>query len=173
MARLDRATAEVSVSMGTGRRRTEDRELLGDQELFRSERGRPHRQAIVDGNRPWLELLRPIVELLEECLDTDVHTEALPFVMGDELPSAPTVSLSPALVVRRRSRVLLTEAYQHIGQALRQPDVQVPVALAQLVVDTEPEHRNQWLKHQGAASGDVLGSDPLFPLPTNSVAHQR
>ncbi|MCX5066043.1 AAA domain-containing protein [Micromonospora lupini] len=167
VARLDRATAEVSVSMGTGRRRTEDRELLGDQELFRSERGRPHRQAIVDGNRPWLELLRPIVELLEECLDTDVQTEAPPIVMEDELPSAPTVSLSPALVVRRRSRVLLTEAYQHIGQALRQPDTQVPVALAQLVVDTEPEHRNQWLKHQGAASGDVLGSDPLFPLPTN------
>jgi hypothetical protein len=167
VARLDRATAEVSVSIGAGRRRTEDREVLGEQELFRGERGRHHRQEIVDGDLPWLDLLPPIVDLLEECLDTPIHQDAHPAVTGDELPSMPVVSLSPALLVRRRSRVLLAEAYQHIREALRQPDARVPVALAQLVVDTEPEQRNRWLRNQGAVSGDVLGSDPLFPLPTN------
>jgi hypothetical protein len=43
----------------------------------------------------------------------------------------------------------------------------VPVALAQIVVDTEREEREQWLSEQGVTSGDVLGSDPLFPLPAN------
>ncbi|MFI6132793.1 AAA domain-containing protein [Micromonospora sp. NPDC051141] len=167
VVRLDRATAEVSVSMGTGRRRIEDREIFDDQELFRSERGRYRRQEIVDGDLPWPALLPPIVGLLEECLDTELHQEDRPAVAGDELPSVPVVSLSPALLVRRRSRVLLAEAYQHIREALRQPDAEVPVALAQLVVDTEPEQRNGWLRSQGAVNGDVLGSDPLFPLPTN------
>ncbi|MGC4834891.1 AAA domain-containing protein [Micromonospora vinacea] len=167
VARLDRATAEVSVSLGTGRRRVEDREVLGDQELFRGERGRYRRQEIVDGDLPWLALLPPIVGLLEECLDTAVHQEAHPAVAGEELPRIPVVSLSPALLVRRRSRVLLAEAYQHIREALRQPDAQVPVALAQLVVDTEPEQRNGWLRSQGAVNGDVLGGDPLFPKATN------
>ncbi|MDO3685952.1 AAA domain-containing protein [Micromonospora sp. C28ISP2-4] len=167
VARLDRATAEVSVSMGTGRRRIEDREILGDQELFRSERGRYRRQEIIDGDIPWLALLPPIVSLIEECLDTAVHQEEHPAVTCDELPSFPVVSLSPALLVRRRSRALLAEAYQHIREALRQPDAQVPVALAQLVVDTEPAQRNRWLRNQGAVNGDVLGSDPLFPKATN------
>ncbi|MFY1573261.1 AAA domain-containing protein, partial [Verrucosispora sp. WMMD703] len=167
VARLDGATAEVSVSTGAGRRRTEDREILGDLELFRGERGRHHRQEITDGDLLSVDLLPPIVDLLEECLDTPVHRDARPVVTDDELPAVPVVSLSPALLVRRRSRVLLAEAYQHIRDALRQPDARVPVALAQLVVDTEPEQRNRWLRDQGAVSGNVLGSDPLFPLPTN------
>ncbi|MFY1692971.1 AAA domain-containing protein [Plantactinospora sp. WMMB782] len=167
VARLDQATAEVSVSIAAGRRRVEDREILGEFELFRRDRGRHKRHEIVDGDTPMLDLLPPISDLLGECLDAPVQVDTSARGPGDQLPAGPLVSLSPALLVRRRSRVLLAEAYQYIREALRQPDAQVPVALAQLVVDTEPGQRNRWLRDQGAVHGDVLGSDPLFPLPTN------
>ncbi|MFC0530820.1 AAA domain-containing protein [Phytohabitans kaempferiae] len=169
VTRLDRKTAEVSVSLGGGRRRVEDREIFNEYERFRADRGRPTRQEIADGDGPILapELLPRIVDLLGDCLDTPVQTGDRGLTVSGPLPTTPTLALSPALFVRRRSRALLAEAYQQIGEALRQPDAQVPVALAQLVVDTEPKQRSTWLREQGAIHGDVLGSDPLFPLPTN------
>src|SRR4029079_4311893 len=38
---------------------------------------------------------------------------------------------------------------------------------ADLVSSMEPRRRLAWLAEEGAASGEVLGADPLFPLPAN------
>ena len=87
---------------------------------------------------------------------------------GVPLPATLTLIRSPALLLRPRSRVLLSEAYRRIAAALAEPDVTVPIGLAQLVVNTDRAQREQWLAAQGAARGEVLGDDPLFPLPANT-----
>ncbi|TDP97443.1 AAA domain-containing protein [Labedaea rhizosphaerae] len=164
--KLDRRTAEVTVTLGSGKRRMEDKELFGGQDAYLPERGRTAREAIVESDVGILD--QQFLELVKEWLSVSLD---VPFAVGDrraqELPDEPTVSRSPALLLRPRSRVLLAEAYRRIAEALRQPDAQVPVALTQLVMDTEREQRTRWLQAQGASSGDVLGGDPLFPLPTN------
>ncbi|NJC73013.1 AAA family ATPase [Planosporangium thailandense] len=167
--KLDRATAEVSVSFAGGRRRLEEREVLGDQEGFQPDRGRPVRQSVLDGDVPMLDsvLMTLLQEWVGYSLDVAVEFRDERVPPGRRLPGKPLLTASPALMVRPRSRVLLAEAYQKIAAALRQPDAQVPVALAQLVVDTERDQRDTWLRQQGAVAGDVLGDDPLFPLPTN------
>ncbi|WHT22157.1 AAA domain-containing protein [Crossiella sp. CA-258035] len=165
---LDRATAEVTVSLVGGKRRLEGRELFADQEVYRADRGRSARQDVLAGaaalNSPQtLALVRDWLAVsLDQPLETrDTRTPA------EHATATPVLSPSPALLLRPRSRVLLAEAYRRIAEALRQPGAEVQVALAQLVVDTEPAERSTWLQQQGAASGDVLGTDPLFPLPTN------
>jgi very-short-patch-repair endonuclease len=167
--KLDRATAEVTVTMGAGRRRLEDREVLGGEDAYEPDRARSARQALLDDDS---QLLDPaVLNLLEEwlgvCLTTPFESADDPVLVGRGLPANPTLSSAPALVLRPRSRVRLAEAYRDIAEQLREPDAEVPVALAQLVVDTEQNQRAAWLNAQGAASGDVLGTDPLFPLPTN------
>ncbi len=166
--RLDRVTAEVTVTLGTGRRRMEDKEVFGGEDFYLPDRGRLARQAVIDSDARLLAL--ELLDLATEWLAVGVTVacdvrEALP--ARSELPSTPTIVPAPALLLRPRSRVLLAEAYKHIAEALREPDAPVPVALAQLVVDTERVQRDAWLHAQGAAAGDVLGDDPLFPLPTN------
>jgi outer membrane murein-binding lipoprotein Lpp len=167
--RLDRATAEVSVSLTTGRRRLEDREVLADQEAFQADRGPAVRQAIVDNDASVLapELMLQLQDLLGHCLSEPLYNGDAGGPVAGPLPATPMLTSSPALIIRRRSRVLLAETYQRIAEALRAPGAQVPVALAQLVVETEAQQRKQWLREQGAVSGDVLGADPLFPLLTN------
>ena len=65
--------------------------------------------------------------------------------------------------------MLLSEAYRRIAAALAEPDVTCPIGLAQLVVNTDRAQREQWLAAQGAARGEVLGDDPLFPVrPVNT-----
>jgi very-short-patch-repair endonuclease/superfamily I DNA/RNA helicase len=168
LPKLDRETAEVTVSRVSGKRRFEDKEVLGTQEAYQPDRGRIAKAAVIEsdasllgeqtmvGIQGWLALG---LGLTFETVET---TGA-----KDELPTTPVLSASSALVLRPRSRVLLAEAYKRIAEALRETEVQVPVGLAQLVVDTEIEQRHRWLSEQGAVSGDVLGSDPLFPLPAN------
>ncbi|WP_343947340.1 AAA domain-containing protein [Pseudonocardia zijingensis] len=126
------------------------------------------RQTVVDTDVPLLD--PALLELVREWLAVGLsvaceHGNVRP--SESDLRSTPTLTLSPSLILRPRSRVLLAEAYKQIAAALRDPDVPVPVALAQLVVDTERHERDAWLHEQGAASGNVLGSDPLFPLATN------
>jgi AAA domain len=168
--RLDRVTAEVSVSQASGRRRLEDREILGDQDGYRADRGHALRREVCDADASplRLELMPQLHALLADCLEVPVHPADPRASVTGSLPATPTLSPSPALIIRRRSRALLAETFRKIVEALREPGAPVPVGLAQLVVDTEPEQRNRWLRAQGALSGDVLGADPLFPLQANS-----
>ena len=169
VARLDRHTAEVRVSRASGKRRMEDKEVLGNQEGFQPDRGRQTRAALVEPDESLLgeRIMADLADWLALSLGCHFQTDQAVTETAGELPGTPVLSASPALVFRPRSRVLLAEAYKRIAAVLREPGVEVPVSLAQLVVDTEVQERQRWLREQGAVSGDVLGADPLFPLPTN------
>ncbi|MCE7002894.1 AAA family ATPase [Kibdelosporangium philippinense] len=168
LANLDRLTAEITVSFVSGKRRFEDKEIFAGQDVYHADRGRAVRQDVLDcdGDIFSDQVMRYTHDWLG--LTLDVPFESTAARRRDKtLPTALTVSSAPALLLRPRSRALLAEAYRRIAEALREPGAQVPVALAQLVAETNTEQRQTWLMEQGAAAGDVLGTDPLFPLPTN------
>ena len=85
----------------------------------------------------------------------------------EEVLGRPEVRLAPAVVLRRRERASLIGYYDAMLRALRGPKAQAPLGLAQLVTSMEAEERLAWLEEEGATSGEVLGADPLFPLPAN------
>ncbi|WP_344647181.1 hypothetical protein, partial [Cryptosporangium japonicum] len=97
--RLDRGTAEVTVTVASGRRRLEDGEILRDQEAFNPDRGRPARVAVLDAEASLLDsaLLPPLQEYLSLSLGAAIATmgkaQAEP-----SLPDAPQLSASPALM---------------------------------------------------------------------------
>ncbi|SNQ45476.1 DNA helicase [Frankia canadensis] len=76
------------------------------------------------------------------------------------------VSLAPALVLRVRGQAALLGYYERMLEALR-GDGPPPLGLAQLVATLDTPRRLAWLAAEGATSGDVLGADPLLPLPTS------
>jgi very-short-patch-repair endonuclease len=165
---IDRTTAGVVVSRPGAKRRLEDRELFGGLAGYHPERGRSARMSLLEGG--WLtneQWLGSIGEWLGPCLDSGFVFEPAG-THAAEPRSALSVSMSPALLLRPRSKVLLSEAYKQIARELREPDAPVPVALAQLVIDTERDQRRVWIEEQGGAAGDFLGEDPLFPLEANS-----
>ena len=75
--------------------------------------------------------------------------------------------LAPAVVLRRRERASLIGYYDAMLSALRGSTPAAPLGLAQLVTSMEAPERLSWLEEEGGASGQVLGADPLFPLPAN------
>jgi len=85
----------------------------------------------------------------------------------EEVLGRPEVRLAPAVVLRRRERASLIGYYDAMLRALRGPKAQAPLGLAQLVTSMEAEERLAWLEEEGATPGEVLGADPLFPLPAN------
>ena len=87
-------------------------------------------------------------------------------VVGEVL-GRPEIRLAPAVVLRRRERASLIGYYDAMLRALRGPKAQAPLGLAQLVTSMEAQERLAWLEEEGATSGEVLGADPLFPLPAN------
>src|SRR5204862_2080783 len=157
-----------------GRRRVEDREFLDGQAGFLAEPGDAARQAILDGTGafPDARAMALLQDVLGACLSQPVGTSGHRLDTDQPLPGAPLLTASPALIMRRRSRVRLTEAYRRLREELHGPDARIPVGLAQLVVETEAAQRDRWLRDQGALSGDLLGADPLFPLPTNDEQRQ-
>ena len=80
---------------------------------------------------------------------------------------AAALTLSPALILRKRDGMGKLRFYEAIDAALRPTDVTVPLGLAQLVVPLEPDERRRRL----SAIASPIGTDPLFPLATN--AEQR
>ncbi|MVU82294.1 AAA family ATPase [Nocardia sp. ET3-3] len=163
---LDR-TGTIRLSR-PGKRRIEDREIFEGLDVYHPDRGKTAKAELqiadesvlttktIDGMREWLGLAIDEIFELEE-------TRSQP----SDFVSNPRFAPAPALILRRRSQERIAEAYRRIGEALRQPGAEVPVALAQIVVDTERVDRERWLDQQGAVRGDVLGHDPLFPLATN------
>ncbi|KFU75303.1 Protein of unknown function [Amycolatopsis lurida] len=166
---LARDTAEVTVSFIGGKRRFEDKALFTEVEGYQPDRGRTTRQAILDSDTGLLDptLLSDIEGWLGLTVADPFTSLRRPEDPAGELPGRLELSPSPALLLRPRSRELLADTYRKIAQQLREPDAQVPVALAQLVTDTEADTRGRWLTQQNAPTGDMLGEDPLFPLPTN------
>lgn len=151
-----------------GKRRMEDREIFEGLAAYHQDRGKTVKDDLqaadecvltvrtIDGLRQWLGLAVDEIFEFEETRS-----------QSTDFDSNPHFAPAPALILRRRSQERVAEAYRRIGEALRQPGAEVPVALAQIVVETERADRERWLDQQGAVRGDVLGHDPLFPLDTN------
>ncbi|MFC0450563.1 AAA domain-containing protein [Rhodococcus jostii] len=83
-----------------------------------------------------------------------------------------TLTLSPALVLRKRSAFALVEYYEQMISHLERDGATVPLGLAQLVEAIEPADRLAWLERTGAATSSTLAEDPLFPLPANAEQSQ-
>ncbi|MDA3630283.1 AAA family ATPase [Saccharopolyspora sp. WRP15-2] len=160
----------VTVNRIPGKRRLEDRELFDGLPTYHPERGKAHKEELKKASSPLpsTESMEALQEWMGSALDVPFVTRNARSGRGSPLPETLTFSPSPALVLRRRNSALISEAYQRIAEKLSAPDTPVPVALAQLVVNTERHERDHWLAVQGAERGDVLGEDPLFPLPANN-----
>ncbi|MDQ4032892.1 MAG: hypothetical protein M3332_11725 [Actinomycetota bacterium] len=55
LPKLDRGTAEVTISLISGKRRFEDKEVLGAQEAYQPDRGRIAKTAVIDSDASLLE----------------------------------------------------------------------------------------------------------------------
>jgi very-short-patch-repair endonuclease len=169
LAVVDGESDEVRVVVdAVASTRFQDRELLDGEPGYDASRV----EAIHDQVRDDV-VVAPLVDCeplakawAERALDAET-----PFV-GEWAPMARAeanaeVRLAPAIVVRRRERASLIGYYDAMLQALRGPKAQAPLGLGQLVTAMEATERLSWLEEDGAASGEMLGSDPLFPLPAN------
>ncbi|MFI5563358.1 AAA domain-containing protein [Amycolatopsis japonica] len=166
---LDR-TGVISLGRLGGRRRLEDRELFENLEEYRPSRAQAHKTALRESDDPLLTELTAsaLRDWLALAIDVAWEERASRPIQSSTPTSDLIFSPSPALLLRPRTKTQLSEAYQQIAAELRAPDAEVPVALAQLVVDTERQERETWLDARGATRGNVLGDDPLFPLPANA-----
>jgi very-short-patch-repair endonuclease len=77
------------------------------------------------------------------------------------------LAVAPAVVARRRGAFALRGYYDSMAASVADPDVAVPLGLAQLVRAFEAGERLDWLERAGASAAADLAADPLFPLPAN------
>lgn len=165
----DQESAALTVALA-GEQRLESRAILIGLEEYRPERAKAVSDDLIEDDRTLLET-DEVVAGLSRWLGL---TLAPPVKITDSrvtdmpLPVVPELTASPALVLRRRDVDALADAYRKIAHALVEPDASVPVGLAQVVVDSEPEERQAWLGDCGRALADLLGEDPLFPLEVNN-----
>ncbi|WIM98629.1 AAA domain-containing protein [Actinoplanes oblitus] len=87
-----------------------------------------------------------------------------------EEPGESALTLSPALLLRPRTRSRLIEFYGQLTADLQQSGAAAPLGLAQLVVPFEREQKQQYLAQTIRASL-LDDADPLLPLSSN--AEQR
>jgi very-short-patch-repair endonuclease len=148
--------------------RAQDRELLDGEPGYDPSRVESVHDQVRDE-----AVLAPLVDgervakvWAERALDTETPyvTQWKPIQQVD---ANAEVRLAPAVVLRKRERASLIGYYDAMLRALRGPKAQAPLGLAQLVTSMEATERLAWLEEEGAASGEVLGADPLFPLPAN------
>lgn len=166
--------ALVTAWSGSGRKLEADR-VFAAVPNFQMERMRQQSSPVLEaGSDLWVgQAAATLQSAAEFALSAPVDVEvSLPTQgvapEGVALPRTPTVSTAPALILRRKSQRLLQEAYQSILAALEGgTETDVPVALAELVVDLDQTVKESLVKTQGVATGQALAEDPLFPLPTN------
>jgi very-short-patch-repair endonuclease len=148
--------------------RVQDRELLDGEPGYDAGRVESVHDQVRDG-----AIAAPLVDSeplaaawAQRALDVET-----PFIVAHApMPSVRAnteMRLAPAVVLRRRERASLIGYYDAMLRALRGPTAQAPLGLAQLVTSMEADERLAWLAEEGAASGELLGADPLFPLPAN------
>lgn len=148
--------------------RMQDRELLDGEPGYDASRAETLHDQVRDG-----AVVAPLVDCeplakvwAERALDemTPFSSEWTPLA---DAPGQGEVRLAPAVVLRRRERASLIGYYDAMLAALRGIQAQAPLGLAQLVTSMEAPERLAWLQADGATEGELLGADPLFPLPAN------
>lgn len=169
LAIVDGERDEVRVVLeGDPTTRTQDRELLDSETGYDATRVESvHDQVRDDAVIAPLTDCEAIVKAwAERALDdeTPFITEWAPKA---RVEASAEMRLAPAVILRRRERASLIGYYDAMLKALRGTKAQAPLGLAQLVTAMEANERLAWLEEEGAASGEVLGADPLFPLPAN------
>ncbi len=161
----DEVRVHVDVDAAT---RAQDRELLDGEDGYDAGRVEAvHDQVREDAVVAPLVDCEPLAKSwAQRALDAET-----PYV-GEwaPMPSVDThaeVRFAPAIVLRRRERASLIGYYDAMLHALRGPKAQAPLGLAQLVTSMEASERLSWLAEEGAAAGNTISTDPLFPLPAN------
>ncbi len=147
--------------------RLTDRRLLEGYDFFDSKRQGDWYKKV----REWepAPLAVEAAELLREWLSGISRA----FEFDDSWAPSPRVDDSlrlvwaPCLILRQRDRSNLVEYFERMLESLQGEDAVAPLGLAQLISAIEAEERIQWLEEDEATSSDVLGEDPLFPLPAN------
>ncbi len=166
---LERGSAAAVVT-GIGlHARFEDGDLFRHMEAYDSERAADAREAVgadLRAGKPFDEYASGLSAWLNRTILVEVSLGGSGS-HAREPGSRLEITESPALVLRPRPKAVLTEAYRRIRRDLDRPEVGVPVALAQLIMDTEADQRQRWIQAQGGMAGDVLGADPRFPLDAN------
>ncbi|MFZ2176492.1 MAG: AAA domain-containing protein, partial [Rhodococcus sp. (in: high G+C Gram-positive bacteria)] len=139
--------------------RLEDSELFTGLEIYDSSRALPLQRQLQDAATS--PLSADVMKVLGQW-----SREAL------SVKTPPTLTASPALVLRKRSSFALIEYYDQMLAHLDGEGVTVPLGLAQLVDAIETRDRLDWLDRTGAADASRLAEDPLFPLPANAEQSQ-
>ncbi len=83
-----------------------------------------------------------------------------------------SLTITPAVVLRRRGAYALQEYYTDIERTLMRDGEPVPLGLAQLVESIEAGERLNWLESTGGATAADVTDDPLFPLAANEEQAQ-
>ncbi len=169
LAIVDGERDEVRVVVDPeGHTRVQDRELLDGEPGYDPTRVETVHDQVRDG-----AVVAPLIDC--EPLATAWAQRALdvetPFIVSNSpmpvVRASAEMRLAPAVVLRRRERASLIGYYDAMLRSLHGPTARAPLGLAQLVTAMEADERLAWLDQEGAASGELLGSDPLFPLPAN------
>lgn len=150
-----------------------DRQLLDDEPSFNAGRAETLRDEL--RSSPPDPLSDEIKELLERWRFLTLD-RARPYEHTwdpcEAADSDPDLRFAPVLILRERDRTSLIDYYDRMLAALSGPDAVAPLGLAQLLTALEPDERLAWLEAEGAADAELLGSDPLFPLPSNPEQRQ-
>ena len=172
-AAVDASTGRVDIVVGESSSRLQDRTVLDGEDGYDPGAAESVRQD-VRGVEP-VPLGDETKELLERWRSLALDS-CYPYEHRDD-PQAGvhrTAELrrAPALVLRRRDRSTLIDYYDRMLEVLSGPGAAAPLGLAQLVTTLETRDRLEWLEADGATSGEVVGTDPLFPLPANPEQRQ-
>lgn len=184
----DVRTGDLLVKLpSNGRPRLEDTQLLAGRPGFDASRSTDLQQILTA--RVASPVSAEIVPFLSEWAEA---TLAFPVDVRPDLDRPSTfatadrasLTVSPALVLRKRDSFALRDYYEQMIADLERSDDGVPLGLAQLVEPIEPADRLAWLSRSSNSrgvpassapgSGDAasIAEDPLFPLPANAEQSQ-
>jgi very-short-patch-repair endonuclease len=165
----DRATGRIDVRVAPDTvTRIADRDLLRSQEGFNAGRAQDIRESLrKEPARPLGDATKDLLSRWRELSLERCHPYDHTWDPTTRTTPAADLRYAPALVLRRRDRSTLIEYYERMLEALNGAGADAPLGLAQLLTALDPAERMEWLNAEGAASGELVGSDPLFPLPAN------
>lgn len=165
----DPVTGDIEVAIQpSAKARATDRRLLEGSDFYDAKR-------LVEWHRELREwepapLADEALEILKRWLSSGVD-RSFPldesWTPQEQIERSLSLSWSPCIMIRTRDRSNLVEYFERMLTSLEGDDAEAPLGLAQLVSAIEADERVQWLEEDGYTSAEILGTDPLFPLPAN------
>ena len=165
----DPVTGDIAVAIQpSAKARATDRRLLEGSDFYDAKR-------LVEWHKELREwepapLADEALEILKSWLSSGVD-RSFPldetWTPQEKIERSLSLSWSPCIMIRTRDRSNLVEYFERMLTSLEGDDAEAPLGLAQLVSAIEADERVQWLEEDGYTSAEILGTDPLFPLPAN------